>query len=175
MLTGAVERLFVDTNVLVYANVAEAPFHAEASAAIRTYEAQGVPLWISRQILRAYLATLTRPAPPAHPQRGGFHPLHRMHHDYPARPLSGEKKPGPVLPAEWEGRIACHGCGRCISRKEKTRWQTWRCGNARPDNHIAGSSGRVYSSIWDTFSTGHASAKGARHETIWGDRFPRKQ
>jgi hypothetical protein len=60
-------------------------------------------------------------------------------------------------------------------RKEKTRWQTWRCGNARPDNHIAGSSGRVYSSIWDTFSTGHASAKGARHETIWGDRFPRKQ
>jgi predicted nucleic acid-binding protein len=61
MTTGAVERLFVDTNVLVYANVAEAPFHTEARTAIRTYEDQGVTLWISRQIIREYLATLTRP------------------------------------------------------------------------------------------------------------------
>ncbi len=61
MSTEAVERLFVDTNVLVYANVAEAPFHTEARAAIRTYEDQGVTLWISRQIIREYLATLTRP------------------------------------------------------------------------------------------------------------------
>jgi predicted nucleic acid-binding protein len=57
----AAERLFLDTNVLVYATVAESPWHTVASQAIETRQDAGVELWISRQIIREYLATLTRP------------------------------------------------------------------------------------------------------------------
>ena len=53
--------LFIDTNVLVYANVAESPFHDQALAAIQSAHQAGRPLWISRQVLREYLVTLTRP------------------------------------------------------------------------------------------------------------------
>jgi predicted nucleic acid-binding protein len=63
------ETLFVDTNVLVYANVAEAPLHHAVLRVIQGYEQAGQVLWISRQVLREYLATLTRPgqflAPPS--------------------------------------------------------------------------------------------------------------
>jgi predicted nucleic acid-binding protein len=55
------EPVFVDTNVLVYAHVAEAPWHQEAQAAIVEHEAAGAPLWVSRQVLREYLVSLTRP------------------------------------------------------------------------------------------------------------------
>jgi predicted nucleic acid-binding protein len=51
----------VDTNVLVYAHVAEAPWHQEARDAIVDHEAAGAPLWVSRQVLREYLVGLTRP------------------------------------------------------------------------------------------------------------------
>src|SRR5262245_34284995 len=61
MATTAVDRVFVDTNVLVYANVASAPLHAVAWQALQDLDAAGAELWISRQILREYLATLTRP------------------------------------------------------------------------------------------------------------------
>jgi predicted nucleic acid-binding protein len=53
--------VFVDTNVLVYAHVAEAPWHQEAQDAIVGHEAAGAPLWVSRQVLREYLVSLTRP------------------------------------------------------------------------------------------------------------------
>lgn len=56
--TGA---LFIDTNVLVYANVSEAPQHQAALAAIDQARKGGRTLWISRQVLREYLVTLTRP------------------------------------------------------------------------------------------------------------------
>ncbi|VAX06576.1 hypothetical protein MNBD_GAMMA26-275 [hydrothermal vent metagenome] len=52
--------LFVDTNVLVYANVIETPFHEQALAAINTAHKAGRPIWISRQVVREYLVTLTR-------------------------------------------------------------------------------------------------------------------
>lgn len=55
------EALFVDTNVLVYANVAEAPLHQEALSALQSAREAGRTLWISRQVLREYLVTLTRP------------------------------------------------------------------------------------------------------------------
>ena len=54
-------RLFVDTNVLVHAAVSQSPFHAEARRAICARQEAGVELWISRQVLREYLATLSRP------------------------------------------------------------------------------------------------------------------
>jgi predicted nucleic acid-binding protein len=54
--------VFVDTNVLVYAHVAEAPWHQEAQDAIVDHEAAGAPLWVSRQVLREYLVSLTHRA-----------------------------------------------------------------------------------------------------------------
>src|SRR2546423_212539 len=61
MATTAVDATFVDTNILVYANVALAPLHAIAYQTLAGLWVAGTELWISRQILREYLATLTRP------------------------------------------------------------------------------------------------------------------
>ena len=61
MTSADVESLFLDTNVLVYANVAQAPLHQLALQTIQAYDAGGRQLWISRQIIREYLATVTRP------------------------------------------------------------------------------------------------------------------
>jgi predicted nucleic acid-binding protein len=51
---------FVDTNVLVYATATSAPFHDRARAALVRLAANE-PLSISRQILREYVAVMTRP------------------------------------------------------------------------------------------------------------------
>lgn len=51
---------FVDTNVLVQSTAKNAPFHAAARAALARLRAVG-PIAISRQVLREYLATVTRP------------------------------------------------------------------------------------------------------------------
>ncbi|MCP4935599.1 MAG: PIN domain-containing protein [bacterium] len=53
--------LFIDTNILVYANIIETPFHEQALAAINTAHDAGRAIWISRQVIREYLVTLTRP------------------------------------------------------------------------------------------------------------------
>jgi predicted nucleic acid-binding protein len=60
MATTAGDPVFVDTNVLVYANTATAPWHLEAQAALQSFRASAAELRISRQILREYLATLSR-------------------------------------------------------------------------------------------------------------------
>src|SRR5574341_1975134 len=52
--------IFLDTNVLVYANVATAPHHPETLKALQQLRAAGRELWISRQVLREYAATVTR-------------------------------------------------------------------------------------------------------------------
>jgi len=53
--------VFIDTNILVYASIPESPLHPVALNAVQTLEQAGREVWISRQILREYLATLTRP------------------------------------------------------------------------------------------------------------------
>jgi predicted nucleic acid-binding protein len=60
MTTGAASPVFVDTNVLVYANLTSAPFHTDARRSILTFQSAGVDLWINRQVLREYLAVVTR-------------------------------------------------------------------------------------------------------------------
>ena len=57
------EPVFVDTNVLVHASRERSPFHAPATACLRHASNEGTPLWLSRQILREYLAVVTRPQP----------------------------------------------------------------------------------------------------------------
>ena len=61
MTTAAADPVFLDTNILVYASVDASPFYQAARAAITAYEASQTLLWISRQVLREYLATLARP------------------------------------------------------------------------------------------------------------------
>lgn len=61
MATMGDNALFVDTNVLVYASVIETPFHEQALAAIKSAYQANRTIWISRQVIREYLVTLTRP------------------------------------------------------------------------------------------------------------------
>ena len=53
--------MFVDTNVLVYARFIEAPDHEAARASLESAIEKPEALRISRQILREYLAVVTRP------------------------------------------------------------------------------------------------------------------
>lgn len=56
-----VERIFLDTNVLIRATIDTAPLHEIARRKLEFYDANGVEIWISRQVLREYLAVLSRP------------------------------------------------------------------------------------------------------------------
>ena len=67
MTSGVAEPYFLDTNVLVYANIVQAPLHQLARETIQRLDDAGHNLWISRQIIREYLATVTRPQPFASP------------------------------------------------------------------------------------------------------------
>ncbi|MEH1809598.1 type II toxin-antitoxin system VapC family toxin [Nostoc sp.] len=61
MVIGGDNPVFLDTNILVYASQIQSPFHQAAMEAIQGFYDAKIELWISRQILREYLATLTRP------------------------------------------------------------------------------------------------------------------
>lgn len=61
------EPLFIDTNILIYANVATAPFHEQALNALKSAHQTERPLWISRQVLREFIAARTRPQTFAQP------------------------------------------------------------------------------------------------------------
>ena len=55
------EKVFIDTNRLVYAQLALSPLHAAAVAKLQSFLAAGTELWISRQTLREYLSAMTKP------------------------------------------------------------------------------------------------------------------
>ena len=54
--------MFVDTNVLVYSRIQESPNHRAAKAGLERAIRDDEPMRISRQIVREYLAVVTRPA-----------------------------------------------------------------------------------------------------------------
>lgn len=58
---GAGDRVFLDTNVLIYASIPAAPAHGHAAAVLHQLRTVGCELWISRQVLREYLSAVTRP------------------------------------------------------------------------------------------------------------------
>jgi predicted nucleic acid-binding protein len=58
---GSAEATFIDTNVLIQSAITSAPLHGEAIARLAELGAPGAELWISRQVLREYLAVLSRP------------------------------------------------------------------------------------------------------------------
>ena len=53
--------MFIDTNVLVYSHIPQAPDHDIARAALERADDEDEPASISRQIIREYLAVVTRP------------------------------------------------------------------------------------------------------------------
>src|SRR4051794_31293455 len=61
MATATAEPVFVDTNILMYAELVTAPFHGQAVAKVAALRTAGHDLWISRQIMREYLAGMSRP------------------------------------------------------------------------------------------------------------------
>jgi predicted nucleic acid-binding protein len=68
MVIGVANAIFLDTNILVYANVSESPFHQAALEKIQNLYDTEIDLWISRQVLREFLMTLTRPQAFVNPQ-----------------------------------------------------------------------------------------------------------
>ncbi len=60
-MTTAADPVFVDTNVLVYSRIAGHPLETQALTKIGNLAAAGHPLWVSRQVLREFLATMSRP------------------------------------------------------------------------------------------------------------------
>lgn len=60
MAMTVAKPLFIDTNILIYANIAESSFHTQALHAIQRAHSADRPMWISRQVLREYLVTMTR-------------------------------------------------------------------------------------------------------------------
>lgn len=53
-------HIFLDTNILVYANLALSPFHLQATERLQALAEQRIELWLSRQTFREYLAAMTR-------------------------------------------------------------------------------------------------------------------
>lgn len=62
METTDVDRLFVDTNILIYATNESSPWYGAANTALQTARQRSVELILSTQVLREYLAAATRPA-----------------------------------------------------------------------------------------------------------------
>src|SRR5947209_8593707 len=61
MVTTAVDPWFVDTNILIFANLPSHPLNAAATARLLALQSAESQIWVSRQILREYLAGMTRP------------------------------------------------------------------------------------------------------------------
>jgi predicted nucleic acid-binding protein len=57
----AADPVLLDTNVLIYHQIALSPFHTAARSRLYDLFVAGHPLWVSRQILREYLAAMSRP------------------------------------------------------------------------------------------------------------------
>lgn len=53
------KKIFIDTNVLVYANVASSPFQQDAQQALIALPAAYDSLWINRQVIREYLKVMS--------------------------------------------------------------------------------------------------------------------
>lgn len=57
------ERVFIDTNILVYSRDEASPFFPSVREALRGLVSADIELCTHRQVLREYVAVVTRPAP----------------------------------------------------------------------------------------------------------------
>ena len=63
MVTTGADKLFVDTNVLIHASIGASSRHQVAVQQLEEHYQAGTEIWISRQILREFVAAVTRPQP----------------------------------------------------------------------------------------------------------------
>lgn len=68
MAIGGDKKVFLDTNILVFSTATRALLHQAARRAIQEQHTAGAEIWISRQVLREYLSTLSRPQTFSNPQ-----------------------------------------------------------------------------------------------------------
>jgi len=61
MVMMGADAAFVDTNLLVYASRRTSLHHRNAIAALQQLQYEAAEAWISRQVIREYLAVVTRP------------------------------------------------------------------------------------------------------------------
>ncbi|HZS46497.1 MAG TPA: type II toxin-antitoxin system VapC family toxin [Blastocatellia bacterium] len=61
MTSQAGKAVFIDTNILVYCQLALSPFHQVAQARLKDFQTQGSSFWVSRQIFREYVSVMSRP------------------------------------------------------------------------------------------------------------------
>lgn len=54
-------KAFIDTNILIRSRFAQYPEHQQARALIESLLRQATELWISRQVIREFIANVTRP------------------------------------------------------------------------------------------------------------------
>ena len=59
-MTTDVSRVFVDTNILASALLPESPRYFHARGILRRLAEADAEVWISRQVIREYLATMTK-------------------------------------------------------------------------------------------------------------------
>ncbi len=67
-MTSGDRPIFIDTNILVYANILAYPLHSIAAERIQSLLDAEVELWLSRQVLREFIAAVTRPQTYGNPQ-----------------------------------------------------------------------------------------------------------
>lgn len=60
-------RVFLDTNVLLRATISQFPLHEQAQGLVKEQLEAQAELWISRQVIREYIAQVTRPQSFMHP------------------------------------------------------------------------------------------------------------
>ncbi len=53
-------KAFVDTNILLRATVSQFPLHEQAQTVVRDQIIANTEMWISRQVIREYIAQVTR-------------------------------------------------------------------------------------------------------------------
>ena len=53
------KKIFIDTNILIYANFFNSPFHKDALNKLTTSQLDN-ELWISRQVIREFLVVKSR-------------------------------------------------------------------------------------------------------------------
>lgn len=60
-MNGGASDVFIDTNILVFATIIQVPFHQQARNRLQSLHQTPAILWISPQVIREYLAVVTRP------------------------------------------------------------------------------------------------------------------
>jgi predicted nucleic acid-binding protein len=54
------DKIFIDTNILIYAALIGSPFHMMARQKLQDFQNSQTQLWINRQVIREYLSIISK-------------------------------------------------------------------------------------------------------------------